>query len=424
MPGARRKFGPVFSIRERIRTEEVRIEHFLKARSKNEEKQMSEGAAAPVGLTESRSQVAIESNRQTVMQVTWSLVAGGAEMYALTIASNLDGGKYRSIMCAIDEGGALEDEIKQTGIPHFVMNRRPGIDLRLMWRLYRLFRKMKVDVIQTHHFNQLFYSAIGARLAGARIIHTEHSVECFKRRKLRVALRLLSVLCDKVIAIGNDGEQVLHKQVGIPACKLEIIRAGIDPLAFNESKSLARRALSLGETDRVAVIVARLFPEKNHRLLLRAFADVARRVKGARLLIVGEGVEGEAIGEEIKKLNLTDHVRMMGVRRDIARILAASDVFVLSSDREGLPIAALEAMCAGLPVVATSVGDMPKIVIESETGRLVAPGNSVGMAQALIDLFEDPKRASEMGARGRRFATENFGLQSMIERLEAIYSGR
>ena len=136
------------------------------------------------------------SDKRVVMQITWSLVAGGAEMYAFNLASNLDPKRYRVILCALDQGGALEPEVRRSGIPYLVMNRRPGIQLGLIWQLFRLFRATGVKVVHTHHFNQLFYSAIGAKLAGARLIHTEHSVEFCSRWDLRLALRLLAALCD------------------------------------------------------------------------------------------------------------------------------------------------------------------------------------------------------------------------------------
>jgi glycosyltransferase involved in cell wall biosynthesis len=362
------------------------------------------------------------NHRRRVMQITWSLVAGGAEVYAFTIASNLNPDRYTSLICAIDQGGALEDEIKQRGIPYFVMNRRQGIELSLMWRLYKLFRKTGVNIIHTHHFNQLFYSALGAKLAGVRIIHTEHSVEVYRRRRLRIALRMLSLLCDKVTAVGSDGARLLRHQVGIPTRKLEVINAGVDVSDFTESKSEARRVLGLNDSDRVAIIIARLFPEKNHRLLLSAFADVVSRVERARLLIAGAGVEEATIREQIEQLKLGDSVQMLGVRRDVARLLAASDVFVLASDREGLPVALLEAMAAGKPVVATAVGDIPSILKDGVNGRLVRPRNRQALAEALMEVLSDSERASAMGQNARRMIAETFSLRSMITKYEALYT--
>lgn len=361
-----------------------------------------------------------ETKKRRVMQVTWSFVAGGSEVYAFTVASKLNPEKYFSLMCALDQGGALQPEIEKLGMPCFVMNRRQGIDLGLMWKLYRLFRLQGVDVVHTHHFAQLFYSALGARLAGARIIHTEHSIEHLKRKTLRIALKLLSLLCDRVIAIGEDSARALGG-AGISSRKLEVIFAGVDAAQFGASKLESRRALGLQNSDRVASIVARLSPEKNHRLLLQAFAEVVARVEAAKLLIVGDGPQREAIRDEIARLGLQDRALMLGVRRDLPTILAASDAFVLSSDREGLPIAALEAMAAGRPVVATSVGDLPLIVRHGETGLLVARGDRAALADALVQILSDPELATRLGTNARKLVEQNYSLQKMIERHEALY---
>ncbi|HEY7545199.1 MAG TPA: glycosyltransferase, partial [Blastocatellia bacterium] len=124
---------------------------------------------------------------------------------------------------------------------------------------------------------------------------------------------------------------------------------------------------------------------------------------------------------EIERLGLQNTVEMLGVRRDVARLLAAADVFVLSSDREGLPIAALEAMAARRPVVATSVGDLPLVVRDGETGRLVPASDEKAMAEALIELLSDTARARLMGERARLMVAEGFSLQAMIERHAALY---
>lgn len=357
------------------------------------------------------------------MQVTWSLVAGGAETYALTVLSHLDERRWAPSICAVDQGGALEPEFQRRGIPCWIMNRRPRVDWALMWRMYRLFREAKVDVVQTHHFNQLFYSIPGALLTGARIIHTEHSIECYKRRKLRLALMGLSLFCRKVVAIGTDGATVLRKQVGIPARKLQIIRAGVDVDSFRGSRREARQRLGLGQQDQVVAIIARLYPEKNHLLLLHAFARVLTMLPNARLLIAGGGTEEQAIRDRIAQLGVGQRVQVMGVRRDVGCILAACDVFCLCSDREGLPIAVLEAMAASRPVVATAVGDLPTVVLDGQTGRLVPPRNADVLAAALIEVLSDPRRAAAMGRRGRQVVRSDYGVDAMVAQYESLYDG-
>jgi glycosyltransferase involved in cell wall biosynthesis len=210
--------------------------------------------------------------------------------------------------------------------------------------------------------------------------------------------------------------------VGIPLRKLRVIPGGVKLSNSGELKHEARRSLGLSQDARVATIVARLYPEKNHRMLLAAFDVVRRHVPGARLLIVGEGVEETAISAEISRLGLTDLVHMLGVRRDISRILAASDVFLLSSHREGFPIAVLEAMAAELPVIATAVGDLPSILEDGVTGRLIGPGDTQAFACAIIDVLSDPGGARRMGRQARR-SVAAFGLAKMVENYEALYAG-
>lgn len=373
----------------------------------------------PISSTQQEERLATSGRR--VMQVTWSLVAGGAETYALTIASGLAARGDHAMMCGIDQGGALEPEITRRGIPFVIMNRRPGIDLRLMWRMYQLFRREHVDVVHTHHFNQLFYSLPGAKLLGIRVIHTEHSIEAYKKPRLRWALRLMSTLCHKVTAIGADGENTLLTRVGIPRKKLTVIRAAVDLSRFELERSAARQALSLSPDDRVATIVARLYPEKNHPLLLRAFRTVVDHLPQARLLIVGEGTERELIERLIAELGLGEHVRVMGVRRDIPLILAASDLFILCSDREGLPIAVLEAMAASRPVVATAVGDLPQVVQHDQTGLLVEAKNPDDLAQAIERVLADDALARRLGEQGRRLVEKQYSLDTMIRRHIELY---
>lgn len=359
-------------------------------------------------------------NHRPVVQVTWSLVLGGMERYAMTLASNLDPHKYRSIVCPLDKGGPFEADARRLGIPYFIMDRRPGIDLALMWRLYRLFRRTGARVVHTHQLTELIYSAIGARLAGARLVHTEHSVEHLDSRKLRIALRVLAMACHHVTAVGATTARVLREHVGIPARKLQVIAAGIEPSQYGQARQDARDELGLRACDRIALTVARLFPEKEHALLISAFADVVRVLPTARLLIAGDGPERDAIERHIASRGLTKHVDLLGDRRDVARLLRAADVFVLSSRSEGLPLAILEAMAAERPVVATAVGEVPSVIRDGINGRLVPSGDRDALAQAMVELLENAASAAAMGQRARRTA-DDFSVAAMVRKFEALY---
>lgn len=356
-----------------------------------------------------------------VVQVTWSLAAGGSERYTLDVASGLDHKKYKPWICALDSGGPLELDAQERHIPYIVLNRRSGIHFGLMWELYRTFRATRAKIVHTHHFSPLFYSIIGAKLVGAQLIHTEHGLSTYKSRRLRFALRVLSRFCLAVVAVGTESERVLREDVGISPGKLCVIPGGVKIDRFVAvNRAEARAALGLKASERVAAIVARLSPEKNHSMLIGAFKTVLDKVANARLLIVGEGIETAAIAEQISSLGLNNYVRLLGVRHDIPQILAACDVFVLSSRREALPIAVLEAMAAGLPVIATNVGDLHTIVEDGVTGRLVPSENLSAFAEATAEILGSPELAQRMGAEARS-RVANFSVQAMVERYERLY---
>jgi glycosyltransferase involved in cell wall biosynthesis len=363
-----------------------------------------------------------QAKRLRVMQITWSLVAGGSEVYALKLASNLDARRFESLMCAMDQGGKLECEIDRLGIPRFIMARKPGIDWRMMFKLRRLFRQNKVDVIHTHHFNQLFYSALAAKLSGVRIIHTEHDIAQYKENpRLRKLLKICSMFCDRIVAVGVEVEAYLRDEIGITPQKLCVARAGVE-VTPADARVEMRRELGLSGEERVAAIVARLSPEKNHALLVSAFAEVVKKMPQAKLMIVGEGPEHAAIRQEIARLGLGDHVKMLGVRRDVPQILSACDAFVLSSNREGLPIAVLEAMAASKPVVATNVGDLNLLVKNDQTGQLVPPHDAMKLAEGLCKVLGDAAAAGQMGKAGRELVAREFSLDAMIKTHEAMYA--
>jgi glycosyltransferase involved in cell wall biosynthesis len=229
----------------------------------------------------------------------------------------------------------------------------------------------------------------------------------------------MSWFCDAIVVVGDDAARFMSEEVGISRRKLRVIPGGVDLSPCTIPREEARRMLGLPLDELVAVIVARLSPEKNHSMLLRAFVRVQNKLK-MRLLIVGDGPARGSIEAEIASLGLQETATLLGVRTDIPQILAASDVFLLSSNREALPLAVLEGMAAGLPVVATNVGDLPMIVKEGETGMLVNPDDECEFANAIFELLIDTNKARELGLRGRKLA-EGFSVTAMVGAYESLY---
>lgn len=365
----------------------------------------------------------VGGGQSSVIQVTWSLAAGGSERYAVDVAAGVDRARFIPYICALDQGGAFETEAKMLGIPYTLMRRPAGLSPRLVWRLYQVFRLNRATIVHTHHFPSLFYSFLPAILMGARLIHTEHGLATYTARHRRLALRFMSCFCHAVVAVGSESERFLRNQVGIATKKLSVIPGGVRIDRFRSvSRAESRRALGLKESDRVVVMVARLSPEKNHALLLNAFDVVLKHIHNAHLLIVGGGPEQAAIADRIRQLGLSDSVSMLGVRHDIPEILSAADIFALTSDREALPISILEAMAAGLPVVSTNVGDVHTIIEDGANGRLVQPGDFEAFANAVINLLQEPELATLMGNTNRVSANE-FSVSTMAEKYEQLYVG-
>jgi glycosyltransferase involved in cell wall biosynthesis len=171
--------------------------------------------------------------------------------------------------------------------------------------------------------------------------------------------------------------------------------------------------MGAGEDDLLIVQVARLDYLKDHATAIHALAEVVRCRTNVRLVLVGEGPEEERIAEWIRQRNLASHVRLLGLRSDISRLLSAADVFLLTSISEGIPLAVIEAMAAGLPVVSTNVGGLTETVEDGRTSFLASAGDHVTLAQHILRLAEDPALRRQMGQRGRERAIRLFSERRM-----------
>ena len=205
--------------------------------------------------------------------------------------------------------------------------------------------------------------------------------------------------------------------------KLAVIENGIDLVRFAGQpgdRQAARAALGIPESAWVIGSVGRLAPEKDYPLLVRACAPLLGA--GARLLIVGDGSEAAAIRKEAVGRGVEDAVLLPGARDDVPRLLAGLDVFVISSRMEGLPLCSLEAMAAGLPVVATSVGGLPGLIEDGVTGYLVPPNDEEALRRRLVALRDDRDTARAVGERGRAHVRRHYSREAMVERYLKLYA--
>lgn len=359
------------------------------------------------------------NRRVSVVQVVYSLGIGGSEILGRDIAIRLKNKGYSSSVCALEHGGPLERDLRSNGIRYHIVDKRPGRGLSAMWRLYGLFREIAPDIVHTHHLYELVHSFPGARLAGAKIVHTEHEYFSLSNPKAKLLLKGLSTFCERVTTVGENVTEFLNNEVGIPRRKLMTIPNGIDRKRFNPEIVPGKRFFP--EDAQTIGIIARLEKAKDHCTLLHAFQKVLGECPNARLLIVGEGSEKVALQGECTRLGLQKEVGFIGLQRDIPQILAAIDIFVLSSIEEGLPISILEAMAMRKPVVATAVGNIPEVIKHNQTGLLVAPKDKDGMASAILKLLRDREFGFSMGANACRLIRERYDLDETFARYAALY---
>lgn len=354
-----------------------------------------------------------------VLQIVYSLDVGGSEMVARDIAMGLENLGWANAVCALEHGGALQQELTQAGVGTFISGRRGGM-LGTMFKLFQIIRGFKPDVVHTHHLYELFYAWPGALACGAGIVHTEHEFFSLETGKARFFIRLLAKLCKRITAVNRETAEFLEHLLGWPDGRVATIVNGVDLAALRDAHP-DRAALGLTAQDRVAGIVARLEPVKGHHILFEAFRDVADKIPNAVLLVAGDGSRRTELERLAEELGVASRIRFLGMRRDIPQLLAAMDVVVLASLEEGLPVSILEAMGAGKPLVASSVGGIPAVVRELETGMLVPPGDARALGQALARLLGDDALAQQLGQGGFRLVSGKYGAKAMVQSYKAIY---
>ena len=265
-------------------------------------------------------------------------------------------------------------------------------------------------------------------LIGSRpVLFTEHGRHFpdLPSRRRSIVNRLLLRKRDRLVGVGGAVRQALIDNEGIPSTRVEVVYNGVDLKALATVSADARQRLraefGFSATDFLAIQVARLHDLKDHQTALRAIAEVSRHQPHIRLLIVGEGDQRSAIEVAVREQKLEEHVVLAGNRADVADLLAASDVFLMSSISEGIPLTIIEAMEAGLPVVSTAVGGIPEMIQHGQNGFLAEAGNHQSLASSLISLQQDSALRKSIAEKGRERATELFSQQGMLNGYSRIY---
>lgn len=345
---------------------------------------------------------------------------GGAQRLALETCRTLDPARYRPALLCVRDRGPLVPAAEAQGVPVRTLARlRRPWDLAAVPVIARALRQLGADIVQVPLYSRAGpYVRLAARLAGVPLVVChEHCRERPPGPGRRLADRLLTDRRTRFVAVSQADADWLVAQ-GTPADRIAVIHNGIDTQRFRPADRAAARAeLGLAPELPLVLVPARLEHRKGQADLLAALPALLARVPGALIWFAGGGPLATVLPALAAAADLSAAVRFLGPRADIPRLLAAADVMVLPSRMEGLPLAVLEALAAGRPVVATKVGGTGEAVMDGVTGRLVPARDPAALATALADLLSDPIGAAALGGRGRALAVERFRIEAMTERL-------
>jgi glycosyltransferase involved in cell wall biosynthesis len=360
-----------------------------------------------------------------IAHVLSSYGMGGQERVALDLAISQAalGHEVMAVSLAGTTEGPLAADFRASGIAaETIAKSARGFDATLPIKLAARFRRSRVAIVHTHNPQPLIYGALAARLAGARAVHTKHGANPDGGRRF-VLRRAAAHLCDAFVAVSPETEEIARRNGEVAERKLTTIPNGIQLSRFRpdpRARGEVRRELVIGPDAWLVGTVGRLWPEKDQGLLIRAAAEALGPDR--QIAIVGAGIEDERLRAQAAALgDRARFVHFLGVRRDVPRVLAAFDVFALTSLTEGLPLVIPEAMATSLPVVSTAVGGIPGVVDEGVTGLLVPRGDAEALEEALDRLARDRPRARAMGERAREVALRKYEAKKMAAAYVEIY---
>jgi glycosyltransferase involved in cell wall biosynthesis len=369
------------------------------------------------------------------------LSMGGAETLLFRLASGQRGGRYQPIVCSL-QGGPIQTLLEQAGIPVVTLEtERPSVKnvprflLRMtsiLKALSRTFRDREVDVIHAHMQDSNLLAALVGAYCDTAVVGTYHGLGIFPagrsaldpRNRIRKELyRLAGRLSDCTIAVSPPVRERLCSDIGLSPDKTILVLNGVDTAAFSRAKAslTVRRDLGIGDQRRIVVCVGRLIPAKNQSVLIRAMGRVVASFPEAALLLVGDGPSASDLRAQAARDGLEGSVFFALERTDVDEVLAASEIFVLPSDVEGIPLSLIEAMAAGRPVIATDVPGNADVIRAPEHGILVPPRNPDALAEAIERLLSDPDRAGAIGRAGQAHVRQKFDIRGTLARIEAIY---
>lgn len=311
----------------------------------------------------------------------------------------------------------------------------PRLDLRALWQLWRYCRCYRFDVVHTHSSKTGVLGRLAARLAGVPcIVHTVHgfafpAAKSGLQRRIFHAMEWMGARCSHlVICLHEEDARICREQLKLPAERVAILPNGIDlekfsPVASGDKLRALRSDLGLPVDRQLITMVGRLWEQKDPGCLVEAYCQLWQKGDpGTDLILVGDGDLRQQLQQRVKTAGLQAHVHFLGWRTDTPDLLRASDIFVLPSRWEGMPLAILEAMGTGLPAVVSDIPGNRHLVDHGQQGLLFPMGDSTALADALGKLLVEPELHTRLGKNARLRVEQFHDIRARIKRIESLYA--
>ena len=358
-----------------------------------------------------------------VVIITDSLRAGGSENQTVLSAGELTRRGVPVTLISYHPANCYADDIRRMGI-RFVQVEGPGLPrLVRLRRITRIFREFRPNVVHAFGCGASLYSFLAGRLSRTRHVFGGFRGQAIAPFALRMINRLLWYRSTGWIVNARPVIEPVIRGFGVPRDRIHIVPNGVPLVRFESSltRQQARESFDLPQDRFIVTAVANLRPVKNHPMLFRAAKKVLARGVPATFVIAGEGLMRGQLEEMARNLGIADHLRLLGTCDRVPDLLRASDLVALTSISEGLPNALLEAGGAGLAVVSSDNGGANEVIVEGETGFIVAQNDDQAMADRLCQLHADTDLRLRLGGAGAHRVRQEFSMEAMGDRLLQVY---
>ncbi len=384
---------------------------------------LREHALAPIAMTKPARKV-------RVLQIIDRMGDGGAEALLVTFASGLDRRRFEPHLLALRPapGARLTDELRALHVPVTELNQHTAYDLPALFALVRYIRQHRIDIIHTHLLAADIMGRMAGWLTGRPVVSTIHNnrtdLDEEPRRRQWMERWTARLMTRRLVVVSELLREEITAWFGLAPDRVLTIANGVDTERFARDASFDRAAVRrslVGGDYPIVLNVARLVPQKAQHHLIEAAQIVLATCPDVRFVLMGDGPLRPELEAQAAALGLSNRVIFTGFRPDVADALASSEMFVLSSLWEGMPVALLEAMAAGATAISTDVGGVGQVLQNEVNGLLVPPGDPPALAAAILRCVTNPAYARELGAAGQRWTIQEYGMRSWVGKWESLY---